>query len=192
MRKLIASINITLDGFMAGPDGSLDWHFAYWDCQMCESLGQLLSEADTLLLGANTYVAFAGYWPSKTSDLCMARQDIILAEIMNNYKKVVISKTINGNAWHNTTVLKGKLQENIYQLKKQPGRDIVVLGSRSLLIALMKHKLIDQFELWVHPVKIENGRELFKPSSHNFSLCLVDSRPFNSGVVRMTYKCEQP
>ena len=103
MRKLIVSMNITLDGFMAGPAGELDWHFLKWTEEMAEWLGIQLSMADTILLGRNTYDAMACYWPQQDNNLAIARDDIAFASMMNSYTKIVFSKTLKKLHWQNTT-----------------------------------------------------------------------------------------
>jgi dihydrofolate reductase len=191
MRELVASVNVTLDGFMAGPDGSLDWHFKYWDGELCESLCRQLARADTILLGARTYEAFANYWPAKANDLLMAKEDIVMAELMNQHTKAVVSKSIHLTPWRNTILLKGKLKKQIDQLKAQPGRDIIVLGSGQLVSSLMKLNLVDRYELWVHPVVISTGKRLFPTLSHNLQMRLTNTQVFSSGIVRLSYGCEK-
>jgi dihydrofolate reductase len=191
MRKIIASVNITLDGFMADKDGGLGWHFNYWDNQLGEALCRQLYEADTLLLGGNTYRAFAGYWPFIANNLNGAREDLIIAELLNNCTKVVVSETIAGDAWPDTIILKGKLADKIKLLKTQPGKDLIVLGSRQLLMALARLNLIDRYELWVHPVTIGKGKALFNAANPP-ALQLLQTRQLDSGVVHLSYNCNQP
>ena len=87
-------MNVTLDGFMAGPDCELDWHFNYWNEEMAKCAGEQLSNADTILLGRITYKAMARFWPSKMKDLLGPRHDIAFASMINSYQKVVFSKTL--------------------------------------------------------------------------------------------------
>ena len=93
MRKLIVSMNVTLDGFMSGLNCELDWHFDKWTTEMAERLGEQLSEADTIVLGRVTFNAMAKYWSFKATDLSLPREDIAFADMMNSYKKLVVSRT---------------------------------------------------------------------------------------------------
>lgn len=94
MRKLIVSMNITLDGFMAGPAGELDWHFRFWNEEMADYGVMQLMQADTILLGRKTYNVMAGYWPLVSCNPCFPRSDIAFADMMNNYQKIVCSSTL--------------------------------------------------------------------------------------------------
>ena len=88
-------MNVTLDGFMSGPNCELDWHFRSWTSEMAESLCAELNEADTILLGRTTYLAMAQYWQSKALDLSFPREDLVFVDMMNSYTKIVISKTLS-------------------------------------------------------------------------------------------------
>jgi dihydrofolate reductase len=160
MRKIILSLNITEDGFVAGPDGELDWHLPFWGSDMCDSLGQLLSTTDTILLGRNTYNALAAYWPNRAADLQLAREDIALTDMMNQHTKLVVSTTLTMLSWNNSFILKGNLKSEIKGLKSQQGGNIIVLGSCTLVASLIKHKLVDEYHLWVHPIRINRGKRL--------------------------------
>ena len=102
MRKLIVSMNITLDGFMAGPDCELDWHFSRWTKEMADAQLEQLSKADALLLGRNTYNAMSGYWNGVMADLSFPREDIAFAELMNTRQKIVVSQTEPHLNWNNS------------------------------------------------------------------------------------------
>src|SRR5688572_2547821 len=118
MRKIIVSMNVTLDGFMAGPNCELDWHFQNWSADMAESACIQLSQADTIILGRVTYTAMARYWPTKLLDLTFAREDIDFAEMMNNYTKIVFSKTLQSLSWSNSKLASGDLEDEIGKLKQ--------------------------------------------------------------------------
>src|SRR5688500_16399085 len=117
MRKIILSINITEDGFVAAPDGSLDWHFPYWTSEMADSLGRLLSSCDTILLGRNTYHAFAAYCAHKENDLSAAGTDIALAYMMNRYTTVVVSGSLPALSWQSSIVVRGDVLQELKNLK---------------------------------------------------------------------------
>jgi dihydrofolate reductase len=188
MRKLIVSLNITLDGFVAADDESLDWHAPYWTDEIAETTSELLSRADTILLGRNTYQAMAAYWPFQAKSMNFPRTDIAYADMMNNYRKVVLSSTMNAAWWNNSLLLKGNLQKEIARLKKQHGRDILTYGSISLVKKLVAVNLVDEFQLWVHPVIIGKGKPLFNGLKNKMPLKLIWQKAFSSGVVLMAYQ----
>lgn len=188
MRKVVVSMNVTLDGFMAGPDCELDWHFNYWNDEMAEAAAEQLSKADTILLGRITYRAMALYWPYQAVNLSFARQDIAYADMMNNYKKVVFSKTLTHLGWQNSRLVHGGLKKEIRRLKKEQGKNIIIFGSGSIVSALIKSDLIDEYQLWVHPVLLGNGKPLFKNSKNKTQLSLFHQEKFSSGVTVFFYK----
>lgn len=187
MRKLIVSMNVTLDGFMAGPNCELDWHFQSWTKEMAHAQCKQLSRADTILLGAVTYRAMAGYWPKVCADVSFPRDDYAFADMMNRYHKVVFSKSITALPWNNSRVINGTLRSEILQLKALPGKDIIVYGSGKLVSALINHELVDQYALWVHPVVLGKGRPLFKASKNRLNMRMDKFDRFESGVVVAYY-----
>jgi dihydrofolate reductase len=188
MRKLVVSLNVTVDGFVAADDESLDWHPPYWTDEIAETTAELLSRADTILLGKNTYQAMAAYWPFQAKSMNFPRTDIAYADMMNNYQKVVLSSTMNAVWWNNSLLLKGNLQKEIARLKKQHGRDILTYGSVSLVKKLVAVNLVDEYQFWVHPVILGHGKPLFNKLKNNMSLKLVGQKVFSSGVVLMVYQ----
>ena len=191
MRKLVVSMNVTLDGFMAGPECELDWHFNYWNGEIARCAGEQLSNADTILLGRITYCAMANYWPSKTKDLSWPREDIAFADLINSCHKVVFSKTLDTTSWNNSILAKQSIRKEIVTLKQQPGKDMIVYGSGSIVSALSKYNLIDEYVLWVHPVVLGKGKYLFRNASGNSCLKLLKTRTFDTGVVLLYYHLEK-
>lgn len=187
MRKIILSLNITYDDFIAGPDGSLDWHLPYWNDEMCEALGKLLHTCDTLLLGRNTYNAFAGYWTIKLNDLSIAKADVALAEMMNRYTKIVVSKTLARTPWTNSLLLQQNILRQLKKLKEKPGKNILVLGSCQLAAYLIKHNLIDEYYLWLHPITIKHGKALPQLIHSLAGSKVIQSEEFSCGVVKRSY-----
>lgn len=188
MRKIILLMNTTLDGFISGVNGEMDWHFPYWDDEMSASWSRQLLDADTFLLGRKTYVAFADYWQLKKNNPTLARQDIILAEMMNHYAKVVVSKKLKVLPWTNSRLLKANIPDNVSRLKIQPGRNIVIFGSCRLVSLLVQNSLIDEFVLWGHPVKIHRGKRLSELDLQDPRMKLTGMEQFNSGVMKCCYE----
>jgi dihydrofolate reductase len=187
MRKIIVSMNVTLDGYMAGRNCELDWHFNYWNEEMAEHACHQLSKTDTILLGRVTYQAMAQYWPYQSLNLLFPREQIAFADMMNSHLKIVFSKTLEGTQWNNSRLVKKNLANEISKLKRQPGKDMIIYGSGSLVSSLMQSGLIDEYELWVHPVLLGKGKSLFKGLEETHTLRLLKTRSFNSGVIILYY-----
>jgi dihydrofolate reductase len=186
MRKLIVSMNLTLDGFMAGPACELDWHFRCWTPDMADALCYRLSTADTILLGGTTYRAMAHYWMAKAAQINFPREDAAFAQMINTYAKVVVTSGPLTTPWGSTMVMKGNLARNIRQLKNSTGKHIVVYGSGKLVEALQTLDLVDEWHLWMHPVAIGKGKPLFKKPMAR--LQLLHTEMFSAGVVLLEYR----
>jgi dihydrofolate reductase len=189
MRKLIVSMNVTLDGFMSGPDCELDWHFSAWNNEMAQVAAEQLNRADTIILGRITYRAMARYWPMQAKNMACAREDIAFADMMNTYTKIVFSKTLQRPEWHNTKLVTGRIAEEIASLKQQPGKDMIIYGSGKLVAALMQLHLVDEYQLWIHPVVLGKGKPLFGELKDKLNMRLISTTKFGSGVVMMSYDC---
>jgi dihydrofolate reductase len=188
MRKLVASINVTLDSYMSGPNCELDWHFERWGPDLAQAFGEQLSKADTILLGRVTYCAMAHYWPQKSQDLSYPRDDIAFADMMNNYKKIVFTHTLKHSVWDNSILVKGNLKKEILKLKKQKGKDIIIYGSGKLVASLVELGLIDEYVLWVHPVVLGEGKPMFKYVPDILNMKLEKITAYSSGVVMLCYQ----
>ena len=188
MRKIIVFTNLTLDGVMQAPgrpDEDTRGGFKYggWAvpyAAMSEAGGDL-SDVGPMLFGRLTYEDFYSYWPNQT--------DNPYTEVLNNAEKFVASKTLKEPlAWSNSTLLKGDVPDAVAELKSQPGRDFLVMGSGELVQTLMKHNLVDQYLLLIHPLVLGTGRHLFKDGSPYSSLKLVNSKTTPKGVVIATFQ----
>jgi dihydrofolate reductase len=178
MRKVIVSEFVSLDGVMEAPD---QWHFPYFDDEMGEEIGAAMAAADAMLLGRVTYEEWAAFWPTQSSD------DEI-ADYMNNIRKFVVSTTLDTVEWQNSTLIKGNVAEEIAKLKQQPGKDISISGSGTLVQSLLRDDLLDELRLMVHPVVVGSGKRLFEDGGDQKALKLVDSKTFSTGVVYLTYQ----
>jgi dihydrofolate reductase len=188
VRKLIVSMNVTLDGFMSGPDCELDWHFKYWNSEMEDELCTELAKADTIILGRITYNAMAKYWPLKLADPLCWGEGFAFANMMNNYKKIVFSRNYFLPEWNNSKLIKGNLKDEIRILKEMPGKNIIVYGSGKLVSTLIKANLPDEYQLWLHPVVLIKGKPLFKNPQGRFDLKLIGGKSFSSGVMLLHYQ----
>lgn len=184
MRRIIVSINVTVDGFMADADGGLEWQFKYWSNDLARLLGKQLSKADTLILGRNTYTAMAGYWPYAVGNFELSRDDLAYATLINDCPKIVCSSTLKNTKWKNTRLIRSDVLGEVSKLKQETGKNIMVYGSRALAQFLLQQKLVDELQLWVYPVTLARGLSFFK---QRHTMTLLSTRQFASGVVVLTY-----
>ena len=178
MRKIIVTEYLTLDGVFEEPG---HWSFEFWSDEAAKYKYDELFSSDAQLLGRVTYEGFAKAWPTMegTGDF---------GERMNSMPKYVVSTTLNHAAWNNTTILSTNVVEEITKLKEQSGQPILVAGSGKLLQTLMQHDLVDEYRLMVYPLILGSGKRLFPGGAHGLKLQLVETKPFRSGVVVLTYQ----
>ncbi len=181
MRKLYAFNMMTIDGFFEGPERELDWHNV--DGEFNEfAIGQL-KKTDTLLFGRVTYELMAGYWSAAAA----LKDDPIVAGMMNDFRKVVFSRTLERAEWNNTRLVKDNAANEIRKLKEQPGQEIAILGSANLVSTLLPLRLIDEYRIIVNPVVLGRGNPLFKGAGDKITLRLLNTKIFKSGNVLLSY-----
>lgn len=183
MRKLAVTENITLDGVIDAADG---WFMPQGDSEVDESdalaaLQEQAAASDAFLTGRVTFEEMRGYWPKQDDDATGN------TEHLNRVAKYVVSSTMTDPDWENSTVLSGSLVDEIQTLKAQPGKDIVTTGSITLVHDLIKHGLVDEYRLFVHPVVLGRGRRLFEDTERLPALKLLHIGSFRSGTVLLTY-----
>jgi len=172
---------MALDGVMESPD---KWHFPYFNDEMGEEIGAAMADSDAMLLGRVTYEEFAAFWPSQ------GERDV--AGYMNNTPKYVVSRTLEEPLeWQNSTLIKENVAEEVAKLKQQPGKDISITGSGTLVRSLLQYDLIDELRLMVHPIVVGSGKHLFEEGGDQKALKLVDSKTFSTGVLYLTYQPAQ-
>src|ERR687890_1558222 len=180
MRKVTAGLFVSLDGVVESPE---KWQLPYFNDEMGKTIGAGMAEADAMLLGRVTYQEFASYWPGVSSE------DQPFADHMNNTPKFVVSTTLEEPLeWQNSTLIKGNVAEEIAKLKQQPGKDIGIVGSGTLVRSLLRDDLLDELSLMVHPIVVGNGKRLFEDGGDQKALELVDSKAFGTGVLYLTYQ----
>ena len=180
MRKVNAGLFITLDGVTESPD---KWQFDNFDDDMMAALEAHIDAEDTILLGRVTYQDWTPFWPTST--------DEPYASHINNTPKYVVSTTLDTvewGTWGNISLLKGNLAEAIAKLKQQPGRNIGVSGSPTLVRSMLQADLLDELTLMIHPVVVGTGKRLFGEADELKRLKLVDTKTTKSGVSVLTYQ----
>jgi dihydrofolate reductase len=183
MRKVVASEFVSLDGVVESPD---KWHFPYFDDEMGETIGSAMAEADAMLMGRVLYEEWAAFWPNQDPD-----ENPVAAQ-MNGVRKYVVSTTLEEPLeWQNSTLIGDNVAEEISRLKEQPGKDISISGSPTLVRSLLQEDLLDELRLMLHPIVVGSGKRLFEDGGDQKALQLVDSETFSTGVLYLTYQPAQ-
>jgi dihydrofolate reductase len=186
MRRVIVWNLASLDGFMAGPNGEIDWFTDIADKEFnAYSVDNIKrGRVDTLLFGRVTYQLMESYWPAASPD----QEDPAIIEAMNNYRKVVFSKTLKSVDWKNSLLVKGNAADEVAKLKQQPGRDMMIFGSGGLVTALAPKGLIDDYRIFIVPVVLGSGKPLFENIRERLHLKLLEAKTFNTGLVALWYQ----
>ena len=185
MRKVILFNMVTLDGFFEGPNGDINWHNV--DEEFNEFAIDQLNSVDTLLFGRVTYELLANYWPTATSDPSLPAGMRRFAEAINPMPKVVFSKTLSDVGW-NTKIVRSIDPQEIKELEKKAGGNMVLLGGATAIQAFIQHGLIDELQLLVHPVAIGSGKPLLGDIHSLQKLDFLRRQVFQSGVVALCYQ----
>ncbi|MFN4316233.1 MAG: dihydrofolate reductase family protein [Chitinophagaceae bacterium] len=189
MRKVISFLHISLDGFVAGPNGELDW--ASVDQSLFEYVGKRISKGDTAIYGRATYDLMESYWPSAADQPNATQHTIEHSKWYKNVRKIVLSTSAKDNPANNTTVVNNHLSDQINLLKKEPGEEILIFGSPTATQSLMKQGLVDGFWLFLNPVILGKGKRLFEEDGPFLRLKQVSVSPIPSGVIELNYLVER-
>ncbi|MFI6584491.1 dihydrofolate reductase family protein [Embleya sp. NPDC050493] len=181
MRKITAGLFISLDGVVEAPD---QWHFPYFNDEMGAAVGALAQAGDTLLLGRKTYDSFAGAWPEREA---AGGEDATFAKVLGDTRKIVVSTGRPTFTWRNSEQLRGDLVEAVTALKNEPGGDISLSGSISIVRRLLVAGLLDELHLLLHPIVVGKGMRLFEEAESTLALTLISSRTFRTGVMHLVY-----
>ena len=177
-RRVINSTYMSLDGLT---EQLQDWHFQYHDDEADAVALEALEASSDVLMGRKTYEVFAKAWPAQTTDF---------AARMNQLPKWVASTTLTAAEWNNTTVIEGDLAARVAELKKQPGTDIHSYGFGPVARTLLRHGLLDELRIWLHPILSGTGStsDLMFREMESVGLTLVGHRPLTSGIVILSYE----
>jgi dihydrofolate reductase len=182
VRKIIASMFISLDGVVEAPD---QWHFPYFNDEMGAAVDRVFGTADTLLIGRETYDSFAGAWPEREA---AGGEDADFAKKLGDARKIVVSNQQLEFTWRNSEQLKGELVEAVTALKNEPGdTHIAMSGSPSVVRQLLAAGLLDELHLLVHPIVVRKGMRLFDEGESPIPLKLISSKTLKTGVLDLVY-----
>ena len=194
-RRVTASTFVTLDGYMVGPDEDISWVIEGFDPEMQADIAEDMSGSDVFLLGRVTYEIFVAYWPTAVPyeagdelDPAAGKEDPRIIRALNDSPKLVFSKTLAGSDWSNTRVVADGLEDEVRELKRQPGGAVNVQGSASIVQALARADLIDEYHLYVHPVLLGDGKPLFAGGHAREDFELTRVKAYANGVVAMNYE----
>jgi dihydrofolate reductase len=176
MRKIVAGMMVSVDGVVEAPEA---WTGPYFSPDLGQLVGSLMAAGDTMLLGRATYQAFAASFAGNAGDLMAAQ--------MSAFPKVVVSTTLGTADWENTTLIGGDVAAEIARLKEQPGKNINISGSPTLVTWLLRQGLLDELNLLLFPVVVGHGKRLFESAGNAAGLTLAHSQALGTGVVQLVY-----
>jgi dihydrofolate reductase len=179
MRKLKLQVQMTVDGYIAGLNGEMDWTVRSWDDDLKKYVTEITEPVDCIVLGRKLAQGFIPYWASHPEEEG--------ADKFNHTKKVIFTKTLARSEWDKTVLAKGDLVEEINHLKEQGGKDIIAYGGATFVSALIQHGLIDEFHLFINPVAMGNGMTIFKKLDRTQNLTLIKAASFACGIVVLHY-----
>jgi dihydrofolate reductase len=188
MRKLIYSMFVSLDGFIESKEHSLDWHLI--DEELHQYVNDQMADVDMFLYGRRMYELMAEFWPTADADASHPGFIKQFARIWKEMPKLVFSRTLEKVDWNSTLVREVSAAE-IVKLKAQPGKDLTVDGP-NLAASFMKLDLIDEYQLFIHPIILGGGAPYFSPLQKRLPLDLVETHRFTSGVIFMRYVRSRP
>lgn len=183
MRTLKLQVQLTVDGFIAGPNGEMDWMTFPWTDDISQYVDELTKPVDTILLGRKLAQGFIPHWASIPDEPG--------ADKINNAHKVVFTKTLDESVWNNTVLATGELTTEVNALKNSSGGDLIVYGGGTFVSSLIEADLIDEYHLFVNPAAIGKGIPIFAGLNTMQRLTLHQSKAFTCGIVALSYRVSQ-
>jgi dihydrofolate reductase len=189
MRKIISFMHISLDGFVAGPTGEMDWIKV--DEEIFAHVGKRIGEGDTALYGRVTYQMMENYWPTAADKPTATKHDIEHSKWYKKAQKLVLSKTMKDPGLSNTKIISDNLSQKINEIKEIAGEDILLFGSPTATHSLIQLNLIDGYWLFVNPIVLGRGISLFVDIKDKIKLKLLTTRQFTCGVTELNYTVDR-
>lgn len=186
MRKLKLQVQMTVDGYIAGLNGEMDFMVWNWDDELKQYVKAITEPVDCIILGRKLAEGFIPHWATVAAN--PDDPEFTAGQKFTDTPKVVFTKTLDKSEWDNTVLAKGNLVDEITNLKKQDGKDIIAYGGATFVSALIKQGLIDKFYLLINPTAIGNGMTIFKELDSQQNLTLVKSTSFDCGIVVLNYE----
>ncbi|MGN6566981.1 MAG: dihydrofolate reductase family protein [Flavipsychrobacter sp.] len=189
MRKIISFMHLSLDGFVAGPNGEMNWIKV--NQEIFDHVEKRISKTEAALYGRTTYEMMQNYWPTAGDKPGASKHDIEHSKWYKGAHKIVLSKTMKGKELSNTTIISDNLAERINEIKQQPGSELLVFGSPTATHALIEQNLIDGYWLFVNPIILGQGIPLFTGIKDKIKLNLLSTQQFSSGVTELNYTVDR-
>lgn len=189
MGKIISFMHISLDGFVAGPSGEMDW--IKIDQELFDYVGKRISKGNTALYGRVTYQMMESYWPTAADKPTATKHDIEHSKWYKQVHKVVLSRTMEGVDLPNTTIINDNISDRLNQIKQESGNEILLFGSPTATHSLIQQNLIDGYWLFVNPIILGQGIPLFVDIKQKTKLKLLSTRQFTSGVTELNYEVDR-
>jgi dihydrofolate reductase len=195
-RKIIASLQISVDGFIEGPNGEMDWVMVE-DEEAWREIFEMLTHIDTLILGREMYPNYEQYWLAVLADpdailplsgRVASKNEIAYAHLADSLQHLVLSRRLDKVAWKATRIVRNV--DDIRKIKQQPGKDMYAVGGAKLVSSLMNQGLVDELRLLVNPLILGGGKALFKDVKGRHTLKLSGAKPLKSGKVALTYSVQ--
>ncbi|WPP53028.1 dihydrofolate reductase family protein [Catalinimonas niigatensis] len=186
MRKLKLQMQLTIDSFVAGPQGEMDWMQWNWDEALKDYVEQITDPVDCILLGRKLAEGFIPHWTSVAAN--PDDPEFSAGKKFTETQKVIFTKSLDRSVWDNSILAKGELADEVSKLKSQAGKDMIVYGGSQFVSALIKENLIDEYHLFINPAAIGNGMTIFAGLEQKRDLKLAHARSFDCGVVVLCYE----
>lgn len=186
MRNLISFMHISLDGYASGPNGEFDW--VYYDGEIFKDAIELTDSVDTAIYGRKTYEGMYSYWPTVLTNPESSEDDLHHANWVHNARKIVFSRTLGTVEWHKSTLIQDNVFDEITKLKQQPGQDMMIFGSPTIVHLLSGLGLIDQYRINVSPLILGGGVPYFEGIKPMSALNLIESKRYGNGVLGLRYE----
>lgn len=186
MRKLKLQVQMTIDGFISGTNGEMDWMKFPWTDDILNYVREITEPVDTIVLGRKLAEGFIPHWTNVAKDPNNPEYEGGVKYATT--QKIVFTKTLDKSIWDNAEIAKGDLVEEITKLKKLSGGDMIVYGGGKFVSSLIKNKLIDELHLFINPASIGTGMPIFKELTEMQNFSVLDVRNFDCGIIALIYK----